>query len=327
MTGFPKLAQRRLSEMAMPDVHPDAVLLTGFIERALTPRLRVQVVEHLSACVECRSVVALAKSQVSTASTPQVVFNWRRPFAWKQLRWAGGLATAAVMAGSLFVVRVEWVARHQTAPSPVVAKSMNSPVIDLGQPIHEAAAVSKSEQTPRLPALASKSRPGVMRSPESLNTRGMIETGADVNQMLDVRNGINSVTGVTKLPPLLPETSPAEAENKQKVLWRIAGPGIVYESFDGGQRWQSVSIRDGLAFRSVASIGSIVWAGGDAGALYRSEDNGLHWTSVPLLGDAQTLMADAVTHIEFSDAKRGKVTTAQGKTWVTADGGQTWQQQ
>jgi hypothetical protein len=319
MASFPKLAQRRLSEMAKPDVHPDAVLLTGFIERALTPRLRVQVVEHLAACVECRSVVALAKPPIPVSQ--QEVFDWRRSFGWRPLRWVGGVATAAVMAGSLFVVRVEWMSRHQSAPAPLVEQATNVPVIE-----HPVVAATP-EARPRSAVVTSNAHLATAHSvpPAKSDTREMIETHTNVNQMLDVRNGANTITGVAKVAPTQSEPIPSTAE--QKVLWRIDGPGIVYESFDGGQRWQSVSIQDGLEFRSVTSVGSIVWAGGDAGALYKSEDSGLHWKRVPLLGDTQMMMSDAITSINFVNAKQGTIKTSHGMTWVTVDGGHTWQRQ
>jgi hypothetical protein len=70
MTEVPKIVYDRLHtplserSLSRPEeserAHPDADLLTGFIERALSATERDNVLEHLSLCFNCREVVALA---------------------------------------------------------------------------------------------------------------------------------------------------------------------------------------------------------------------------------------------------------------------------
>jgi hypothetical protein len=60
MERLPKIVQQRLQATAPPGVHPDPDLLTAFAEKSLTERERVQVLQHLGQCADCRQVVALA---------------------------------------------------------------------------------------------------------------------------------------------------------------------------------------------------------------------------------------------------------------------------
>jgi photosystem II stability/assembly factor-like uncharacterized protein len=79
-------------------------------------------------------------------------------------------------------------------------------------------------------------------------------------------------------------------------------------------------------FRAVVATGADVWAGGSGGALYHSLDAGDHWAQVSPAVAGANLTGDIVA-LEFSDSLHGKVTTSTSETWVTTDGGQTWQRQ
>src|SRR5215470_12943555 len=50
------------------EVHPDADILTAYVERLLPAQERSRVVEHLSACSQCREVVMLSLPESSPAS-------------------------------------------------------------------------------------------------------------------------------------------------------------------------------------------------------------------------------------------------------------------
>ena len=106
--------------------------------------------------------------------------------------------------------------------------------------------------------------------------------------------------------------------------WELSPKGGVQRSFDSGKTWQSVTVGgNGAGFLAVFSSGTQVWVGGTAGALYGSTDSGLTWTKIVPAAAGEKLRSD-VTHIEFSDPQTGAVTAANGETWLTSDGGQTW---
>ncbi len=60
MSDVPKFVLKRLQETAALETHPDADLLTGFVEKSLLEPERNRVTEHLARCSACRAVVALA---------------------------------------------------------------------------------------------------------------------------------------------------------------------------------------------------------------------------------------------------------------------------
>ena len=114
MPELPKIAQRRL-EMALAGgqnlsggPHPDADLLTGFVERNLAAPEREKVMEHLATCGECREVVALSVSQPEhgeeIGSLGRPAAAWMR---WKMWRFGMGTAVAALLVGAFLFIRME----------------------------------------------------------------------------------------------------------------------------------------------------------------------------------------------------------------------------
>jgi hypothetical protein len=65
MMDVPKIVLGRLRKAANPGDHPDADLLTAFAEQALAKRERLQVIEHLSQCPECREIVSVAQPEMT----------------------------------------------------------------------------------------------------------------------------------------------------------------------------------------------------------------------------------------------------------------------
>ena len=140
--------------------------------------------------------------------------------------------------------------------------------------------------------------------------------------------------------------------------WAVSSSGGLQRSYDQGQTWEDVSLNGAVApasdknlafaaeaaqvvtkkvrvdqkqnsavlFRDVAWNGSDVWAGGAQGVLYHSIDAGNHWTRVVPSVAGAALTGDIVS-VSFSDVQHGKVTTSTGETWITADGGASWQKQ
>ncbi len=106
--------------------------------------------------------------------------------------------------------------------------------------------------------------------------------------------------------------------------WRISSQGGLERSTDAGQTWRLVRVGDtATMLRSFSAVGSDLWAGGSGGALYHSADKGRAWARVTVRAGDEVLQAD-IARVEFTDARRGAVTTVTGETWVTEDGGATW---
>lgn len=103
MTAFSQPERRGLERMqlANPDTHPDADLLSGFAEQSLTGRERDQVLVHLAACVACREVVALAGSPL-VEPVPEPVRKrglWEMPL----FRWGAVAATTVVVVAAVML--------------------------------------------------------------------------------------------------------------------------------------------------------------------------------------------------------------------------------
>jgi len=103
--------------------------------------------------------------------------------------------------------------------------------------------------------------------------------------------------------------------------WQITKEGQLQRSAKPSGAWENVLA--GQHVRSVAAVGNHVWVGADNGLLYSSSDNGVTWTPVALKTPGASATGDIV-RLRFTDAQNGIVQTSTGETWLTADGGATW---
>lgn len=129
------------------------------------------------------------------------------------------------------------------------------------------------------------------------------------------------------------------------VVWRIAPEGAIERSTDAGKTWRVqvanvwrsgaqtlVQSYDGAARTAQRPLSNvnpelaagsapstkICWIVGHAGTILRTID-GEHWERV-----APPAAVDLVS-VQARDSQSASVTTADGRTFVTEDGGQTWQ--
>lgn len=93
MAEILKVALDRLRQQKAGVSHPEADLLTAFVEHSLPERERAQVLQHLAACAACREVVALAAAE---APAPVVAAERPRPLFGLVPKQAFVLATAVV---------------------------------------------------------------------------------------------------------------------------------------------------------------------------------------------------------------------------------------
>src|SRR5579864_736709 len=97
--------RQRLRARPEPAVHPDPDLLTAYIEQALPPVERSQVVQHLADCGYCREVVSLSLPEpqpVQVAAPAPVRSRWWVP----AYRWAAVAATLTIAA--TLVIEKPW---------------------------------------------------------------------------------------------------------------------------------------------------------------------------------------------------------------------------
>lgn len=130
-------------------------------------------------------------------------------------------------------------------------------------------------------------------------------------------------TPIPGVVPVPPNTKSAFLSRGDVSRWTISFDGQLQHSTDSGRTWQPVVVAEKATFRALSANGPDIWVGGAQGLLYHSTDAGGHWTQVkPAAGDLP-LSVD-IAAIEFTDPRHGKVTTAGGEVWLTADAGRTW---
>jgi hypothetical protein len=108
MEQLPKIVQRRLQGTPKSGVHPDADLLTAFVEKSLTDGERSHVLQHLAECADCRDVMSLALPETETAVLPSAERS--RWLTWPVLRW-GALAACIVVVSAAVTLE------HQRRPA------------------------------------------------------------------------------------------------------------------------------------------------------------------------------------------------------------------
>src|SRR5258708_38734715 len=99
-----KIAQSRLRQQASPaGFHPDANVLTAFVEGGMGAAERSTTLAHLGTCAECRDIVALSlpeqESDTLNANVGSPVWNWTR-----MLQWGAVAASVVVVASAVLLL-------------------------------------------------------------------------------------------------------------------------------------------------------------------------------------------------------------------------------
>lgn len=114
--------RHRLRAKPEPQTHPDADLLTAYIEQVLAPAERGRIVQHLAQCSYCREVVSLSLPEPQPA---QVVVQVSAPSRWwvPASRWA--TAAVAIAIAATLVIEKPW---HSTStPQNLAERASQNP--------------------------------------------------------------------------------------------------------------------------------------------------------------------------------------------------------
>ncbi len=108
------------------------------------------------------------------------------------------------------------------------------------------------------------------------------------------------------------------------VIWRIGHGGRIERSSDSEQTWQkqdSGVTNDLLA--GSAPTNDVCWIAGTRGTILRTADGGAHWTKLT----SPKLLGNVIPDWNFitaADANNATVSTLDGRTFSTSDGGISW---
>jgi hypothetical protein len=342
MAEIPKIVARQLAVAKAGD-HPDANLLSAFVERSLGKRERVQLLEHLAQCNECREIVSLSAVQPSVPGTvsafPVVSPRW---LSWPVLRWAVPMACVLVVGGVLMLRQEQDVRQFATAITdarPAAETRVAAPekiqkkIAALPVPNSEPKAALLAKQIARRPKTASPAAAAAASSFEMADA----STGSPLAEMVPGRakdalaesQDDQAEDAIGELLPregsMVPAAAASDGLTSANLIprWTLSADGTLQRSLDSGTTWQTIAVSSQAIFRALAADGLNIWVGGAGGALFHSSDAGQHWTQVRPAAEGQTI-EDDIIGVEFTDSLHGKLTTSSEETWFTADAGQTW---
>jgi hypothetical protein len=345
MTEIPKIVAQRLQAVTRLGDHPDPDLLNAFVERSLVQRERVQILDHLAQCNNCREIVSLTATQPNTADAASVLSSSPTWLSWPVLRW-GALVACVVVVGAVVTLHQKQEGR-QTAASVAEEKAGPGPqrpapngaiekVASLQVPNSDAKVALTAKQTPTAPKVGEKHFAAASSPIEMADAR----TVSPLAEM---------VPGRAKDAPAQPQDAQAEKAMSGSLAkkrsgmsagaasnallpanlaprWTLSSDGTLQRSLDSGGTWQTIPVSSQTLFRALAANDLDIWVGGSGGALFHSSDAGQHWTQVRPVAEGEAL-DDDIIGVEFTDTLHGKLTTASEETWATADAGQSWQKQ
>jgi hypothetical protein len=302
------------------DEHPDADLLSAFVEQGLSKAERTVVLRHLGECPECREIVAVRAEMEGTHPDAEGAGR-RRAFAW----WLSGGAVAAALGLIVMSVWFPPGGRHTTEQVAAVAVPRRAQEFEPDALKAQQRSETKRATKPALARLRRRAKVTTEPSPKPKEKQEAAETQAAAapaqrepaavagQSMFGTEPGRFQAMMRTSAPDLFRLNS----------LWRLV-EGSLERSDDGGATWEAVRAGDGAPLYALSATGADVWIGGPRGKLFHSGDNGLHWQAIAVTDSAMPLAA-AITAIDTLDGQTIKLKTSAGEEWISRDRGAHWQ--
>ena len=306
----------------------DAEALAAWVDGGLSSAALEMAQSHVADCARCQSLIGTMARTAAVVPQPGRERSPRRWLAW--LVPVTAVATAIVL----------WVAvpRETTVPaSPVPAAAgvreraadTNGlpPAVRADQP----QAPPVETQDTRTAQVAANKAEEQAPAPELSKNNGRLEA-----DRLEQRQPVSAPAAALPVAPPAGSTvqtaAPARsasvlaeavaiaieiASPDPAVRWRITG-SVVEHSVNGGARWDAVPTGIGAELLAGAAPSTTVcWVAGRGGVVLLSID-GRSWRRVafPEITD--------VSAVRATDARTASVSTVDGRTFSTSDGGLTW---
>ena len=338
------LAGGRASAAGAGDECPEPEILAAWVDGGLNKENMALVEAHASKCARCQAVLAAVVEAAQTApeaSVPGWQETWLRGWGF---RWLVPVAASAAAAVILWVVvpndgrpdlrdeaRAQLPTASPTSPQregstdgfkPPAAAPEQSGANELKAGKDKASNSGPSEAEQRKESAAAAGQPV-----DRLDTPGAQARDTSATQSSDTLRAAgaapsppqSSVNENVALSRQAAKTAPLEITSPDpSVRWRIGGGGSVEHTTNGGASWEAVPTGIGIDLTAGASPSRVVcWLVGRAGTVLLSTD-GRTWRRVPFPD-----MTD-LTAVQAADAQTATVTTADGRTLRTTDGGRTW---
>jgi hypothetical protein len=335
--GLPRRGREDASGTMGMCLEPEA--LAAWVDGGLKGAELEQADRHVADCQRCQAMLAAIGRATPASPAPE---GWWR-------RYAGFGWLMPVAAGAAAVVL--WMIVPGRTPTSL---QTSEPVLESSRAAAEPTALPKARdeqpavEGPRQPDLPSENerRPDLARPVQTIEAPGArkaetpaapVDAGADAlfrtGQLADSR---------AAPAPAAPAAAAAEAMSANagraaaatagigssrgiwilspdpKIVWQLNGPGVVRRSIDGGVSWEASSTGgiDELTAGAAPSP-TVCWLVGRQGVVLRTTD-GQRWQRV-----ASPVQMD-LTAVQATDAAIARVTAADGRIFITADGGSTW---
>jgi hypothetical protein len=289
----PKFVLKRLQETTDTESHPDADLLTGFVEQSLLESERARVMEHLARCGACRDVVGFALPASEVAVTTRVNPAGSGWTAWPVLRW--GVVAAGIVALTSVGI-LQYKQRHQknetldsvlmarngrmATPEPAVTPPLASPELHDIRPqtnSGDPAVTRKRVQSNRQDALATRN------STRSLNQ--MFPAPRSTHTAGSGRGGVGLGSGAELAPnPNVGQQAAAGSSSQTVVVESQAAAAAPAPDTGLSDRLVQVQKEETSKYESTTNVYAVKaspqWSISRDGVLQRSFDAGKTWADV-----------------------------------------------
>jgi hypothetical protein len=322
----------------------DADTLAAWADHALDAGELATAEAHAADCARCQAMLA-AMVKTAPAAPVTATFPWRLT----SLRWLVPVtaAAAAVLLWTIVPLRDGPANVRQVSQSAESIPQPPSPA-EPPSPTQPASPAPATDAAARMPPTAVNERarreqqaPAEAKDLESdkknaLSRRSADGAKADASADLPARGADvrlekrQAAAEAAAAPTVAPAPAPAAktfsfgapetviVSSNPASRWRILPGGAVQRSADGGATWQTQSTGVSQTLSSGSSPSpSVCWLVGPGGIVLLSTD-GRSWKRLAF-PEAVPLAA-----IRATDAETATVTTADGREFVTDDGGRTW---
>jgi hypothetical protein len=320
----------------------DADRAASFVDLTMSARERAEAEAHLADCPRCQ---ALLGALVRTAPPPPERAWWRRP----AMVWLAPLTVAATAVAIWInvpdtprVVAPAPVARQEVAAPPSTqpewpretgearfaiqpareasapSAKTSAPPAAAGEPVGglDAPAVSSAGASPPPPKAPAAPAPAPLPPQPAAADAGAprAELRADGRLALAETRAVATPVRSRAAPTMIVSAN-------RTSQWRLAAGGELQHSVDGGVTWQMQTTGSpATPIGGFSPSSSVCWLVGPNGLVLVTTDQGQSWRRVPFP------LAIDLAAVRATDHQIAAVTTADGRTFQTSDGGQTWRQ-
>jgi len=330
MAELPKIVVQRLRRNTNLQSHPDADLINAFVEDVLNQRERNQVLEHLSACQDCREIVALSLPEhvhSNIGLTRSATASW---MSWPVLRWAG-VAACVVIVGTAVTLHYE--SRSKSRELVAVErgevvnldKKVAPPALPAAQEIAEAKQQhSLSTAHNKLAPAPKRVNPSLSAAPIAPETRdGLSQSGQPASDLQSSGSLEARARAETASPTLDTAMNELAVPGRAKEVEQESAAPTTKAGIGGGllvsKKAAAAALPVNKAMLSPALRVVPKWTLSSDGSLQRSLDAGKTWETIPVDNQA-TFRVLAANNFDIW------VGGSKGALYHSSDAGEHWTQ-